>query len=336
MLRNIIQEAILLSFCLMITAVAQETSTVKVFTGEVIHFNQQDLDKFASDEVEVTDNGRQIARSVELPEYTDRVRITAHLEIHPIPKDELDVHDKWDRAGNIVLSKAGMTDIELVKFITSYGGYTEYDIDVSELAPLLQGECKIRGMIDTWVSPAWKLSFSLIYTPDSDAVNPDWAAGVLYEQDFTTQTEDNGGVQVDIEIPPDLDRVELYYLVSGHCTDGRGADEFVSKDNVIYVDNVAVFRYRPWRDDCEDFRAINPYTRRWSDGTWSSDYSRSGWCPGDYVDPQALDLTDHLMPGKHTIRFNVENVRPSDEEGNHGYWRMSAYLVGSELPHQGK
>jgi hypothetical protein len=125
-----------------------------------------------------------------------------------------------------------------------------------------------------------------------------------------------------------MKRVVLYYLSSGHCTDGRDDDEFVSKDNVISVDGVVVERFRPWRDDCRRFRDVNPYTRRWSDGWWSSDYSRSGWCPGDYVPAVTLDVTDHLKPGEHVVTFNVENVRPRDENDHYGYWRLSSYLVG--------
>jgi hypothetical protein len=41
-----------------------------------------------------------------------------------------------------------------------------------------------------------------------------------------------------------------------------------------------------------------------------------------------FDLTDHLTPGKHTIRFRVEEMRPKDEKGNFGYWRISAALIG--------
>jgi hypothetical protein len=122
--------------------------------------------------------------------------------------------------------------------------------------------------------------------------------------------------------------VMLYYLVSGHCTDGRDADEFQSKDNVFRVDGQVVYRYRPWRDDCRTFRDRNPYCRRWSDGSWSSDYARSGWCPGDQVTPLTLDLSDHFKAGAHRVRFHIERIRPKDEEGQYGYWRVSALLVG--------
>jgi hypothetical protein len=158
--------------------------------------------------------------------------------------------------------------------------------------------------------------------------SPLWSLGVLYHDGLTEENLRGGPHEVEVDVPEGADRVLLYYLSSGHCTDGRGEDEFLSKDNVILADDGIVFRFRPWRDDCERFRSLNPYTRRWSDGSWSSDYPRSGWCPGDVVDPVVLDVTDRMSPGGHTLAFTVDDVRPEDDGGNYGYWRVSAYLVG--------
>ena len=77
----------------------------------------------------------------------------------------------------------------------------------------------------------------------------------------------------------------------------------ITKDNVLLVDGREVRRWRPWRDDCRRFREVNPYCRRWSDGSWSSDYSRSGWCPGDWVPPTRFELSRALTPGTHTLQL---------------------------------
>lgn len=140
------------------------------------------------------------------------------------------------------------------------------------------------------------------------------------------------GAAAAVEIPPVMARVVLEYFSTGHCTDGRDADEFVSKANVISVDGVVVERFHPWRDDCRRYRDRNPYTSHWTDGAWSSDYSRSGWCPGLELEPVEIDLADHLTPGRHTIRFVIEDMRPKDAEGNFGYWWVSAHVVGWDRP----
>ena len=98
--------------------------------------------------------------------------------------------------------------------------------------------------------------------------------------------------------------------------------------SVIQIDGIEVFRWRPWRDDCKELRAANPYCAKWADGSWSSDYSRSGWCPGDIALPTLFDAGTWLSPGEHTVTWLVENIRPKDNEGYHGYWRISASVSG--------
>jgi hypothetical protein len=303
-------------------------ATVAIFEKEIIFFNLDDPNEHATETVPAEDNGRVRIKTVKLPDFDDPVMITAHVTVHPIPKDEVTVNDKWDRAGNVRLTREGMPDIEIVKFITAYGGMTEYEVDVTHLAPLLQGTCTFKGFVDTWITPGWKLDFSLTFTPSSEVEVPDLVRGILFAESFDYENMGDTGVTVAVDIPAGMNHIILNYLVTGHCTDGRDADEFVSKDNVIFVDGKEVHRFKPWRDDCLQFRSINPYCRRWSNGKWSSDFSRSGWCPGDKVDPLPIDLSEYLTPGQHEIRFVVENIRPKDENDNYGYWRISSYLLG--------
>ena len=60
-----------------------------------------------------------------------------------------------------------MADIEIAKLITAYGGVTEHDIDVAHLAPLFDGEWTFTGFVDTWVTPGWRMDFSLLFEPVS-------------------------------------------------------------------------------------------------------------------------------------------------------------------------
>ena len=272
------------------------------------------------------DSGRLAAATVRLPELEGPHRIHVLLTVKPIPKSEREVYDRWDRAGSIrIVTPSG--PVEVVRFITSYGGRTEHDVDVTELAPLLRGEAVFQAFIDTWVSPAWRVDLTLRYIPVKEYDNAIWAAPVFLT-DSCNDEEMPRGREVAVEVPRGMARVVLRYISTGHCTDGIDADEFISKANVISVDGVVVARYHPWRDDCRRFRDRNPYTSHWTDGSWSSDYSRSGWCPGVEVLPMEFDLTDHLTPGKHRIRIAVEGMRPKDAKGNFGYWRISAAMVG--------
>lgn len=305
-----------------------EEINVQILRDAMIHFHPDSAARYEAGGILAEDKGRVASIAVVLPDSPPPGRIKALLTIRPIPLDDRNVHDRWDRAGNIRLVLPEHPDLEIVRFMTSYGGTTEHEIDISELAPVLCGSGRFRAFIDTWVSPAWRIDFNLKYLPDSTYDAPVWVLPVYYTEGFTRADELVGGAVSSVRIPKGLARVVLKYTSTGHCTDGRDEDEFISKANVISLDGRVVARVHPWRDDCRRYRDRNPYCARWTDGSWSSDYSRSGWCPGVEVAPMEFDLSDHLTPGDHSFRFLVEDVRPKDENGHYGYWRISAYLVG--------
>jgi hypothetical protein len=221
--------------------------------------------------------------------------------------------------------------VELVRFMTSYGGATAHEVDVTHLAPLLAGHCRFEVFIDTWVSPAWHVDVDLVATaaPHGGVSVPAWSAGALFPDGGLTAARP--AATAPITVPAGLRRLAVAAISTGHCTDGRDADEFVTRDNVLLLDGVEVHRWRPWRDDCGGLRHLNPYCARWSDGSWSSDYSRSGWCPGDVVPAVMIDLPPGLAPGVHELTWRVEDIRPAaadDPDEHHGYWRVSAAVVG--------
>lgn len=309
---------------------------VPVMHDVAIQFNPDNPNELAPEHAEVFENGRVVRLKAAIPEYDQPTTIWARVSVYPVPKDDRLVCDAWDRAGHVRLVVNDEPPIEMVKFVTAFGGHTDFEVDVTHLAPLLQDTCVFEAFIDTWVTPAWTIDVELVFEPvdTSDYYVPTeyatWIKPVMFAQSYNAQDIGPAGIEVLCEVPSAADRVLLYYFTSGHCTDGRGAGEFVTKDNVILVNDVIVYRFRPWRDDCREFRAINPYSARWSDGWWSSDFQRSGWCPGDVVEPVVLDLTDHLTPGEHRIGFVVEDVRPVDSAGHFGYWRVSSFVVGIE------
>ena len=273
------------------------------------------------------DNGRVTEATIDLPEMKSPHRVWAELTIHPVAKDERNVHDRYDRAGSIRVGVPDRPDVEVVRFITSYGGETHHRVDVSYLSPVLKGRRTFRAFIDTWTSPAWNVDLSLHFVADTTYDNPSWVEPVVFVESFNRQDMPDG-VHARVVVPKGLERVALQYITTGHCTDGRDEDEFISKANVVSVDGRTVARFHPWRTDCRRFRDRNPYCARWTDGSWSSDYSRSGWCPGVEVAPTEFDLTDALRSGRHDLRFRIENMRPKDKDGHFGYWRVSACLVG--------
>lgn len=307
---------------------APKPEVVPLFENVTVHFTPADSTKYDTPMASARDNGRVMSTYRELPARRGTPRVMLHLAVRPIRADIRSVVDRWDRAGSVRLVRPGMAPVELCRFMTAYGGAITHDVDVTRAAPLLQGFCTFEVFIDTWVSPAWTVDASLQFSPVTDGgpSTPSWAAGVLAPAgSLTAVAPSTAGT---VTVPAGLRRVELAAVSTGHCTDGTDADEFITKDNVITVDGREVLRWRPWRDDCENLRPLNPYCARWSDGSWSCDYERSGWCPGDVSPPNVVDVTPWLTPGAHEVMWRVEGIRPANAEGNFGYWRVSAMVTG--------
>ena len=338
MMKILVRPALLAGLVLVLAACGErvippEPETVSLFKDVTVHFTPDDSTLFDSPFASARDKGRVMATYREMKNGRGPARVTLRLAVRPIRKDIRNMVDRWDRAGWIRLIRPDMEPVELVRFMTAYGGTIEHEVDITHLAPLLTGHCEFEVFIDTWVSPAWKVDAELVFTPDAaGGVNPPtWAAGVLFPDGGLTAERPE--VTAEVTIPAGTRWIEVAVITTGHCTDGRDADEFITKDNVLLVDGQEVYRWRPWRDDCGDFRAVNPYCAKWADGSWSSDYSRSGWCPGDVADPEFIDLSEWLTPGSHLVTWKVEDIRPKDpededEDGHHGYWRVSASLAG--------
>lgn len=97
-----------------------------------------------------------------------------------------------------------------MKFCTGFGRHSILAQDVSNLAPLLKGECTIKGFVDTWVSPTWKMSFKLIYEDMAESENPSWAKGVFYTDALIRNNVIDKEPSVNLFIPEDREkRIEL-------------------------------------------------------------------------------------------------------------------------------
>ncbi len=267
------------------------------------------------------DAGRVVDKQITLPELGENARVTAKLHVMPH-------NDPHDRAGSVLLIAADGQQVELVKFVTGFGGETRHSQDVSALKPLLaKGPVTIRVFIDTTRAEAWSVDFDLVVSAGGGQPVA-WSAAVVAPRNWESSHFKSGRQRFEVTVPEGVGKVELRYFATGHCTDGRGGDEFVTRTHRVFVDGKLVHTAKPWRTDGHRFRKVNPRSARWNHKgkeVWSSDLPRSGWVPGDDVDPMAIDLTAHLTPGKHVIEYHVDGIRPRDGKGA-GFWRVSSYV----------
>ena len=117
---------------------------------------------------------------------------------------------------------------------------------------------------------------------------------------------------------------ELRYISTGHGGWGEG-DEFVPKQNTILIDGKVAFTYTPWRQDCGCYRDLNPVSGNFWNGLSSSDFSRSGWCPGTATQPVYFDLSPWADGKEHTLTVAIPQGKPV--EGMFSHWAVSGALI---------
>ncbi len=240
--------------------------------------------------------------------------------------------------------------VELMRFFTPFGvGHFNdrvkldgmewereafYKQEVTDLAQYLSGDVWIGVFIGNYDGGGHKVTLELKSYPGSEVWEADSKiphclplfntcnvlemAGQNYGRLFGTDS-----LTVEFFIPEGVEKMRLRYIATGHGG-WEGGDEFNPKMHTILIDGVPMFRYTPWREDCGCYREKNPVSGNFWNGMSSSDYSRSGWCPGMATQPVYFPL-EGLQPGRHTLTVAI----PQGEtmEGSFSHWNVSGIIV---------
>lgn len=242
--------------------------------------------------------------------------------------------------------------VELMRFFTSFGiGHFNdrvqleglewedenyYKQEVTDLGGYLQGEVWIGVWIGNYDGGGHRVTLDLKSYPGEEIFDGPTSEGddKLCQPLFNTcnvleMAGQNYGklfgtdsLHVDFWIEEGAHQ-RLRYISTGHGGWG-GGDEFNPKSNSILIDGKPAFVYTPWRCDCGRYREWNPVSGNFWNGTSSSDYSRSGWCPGTATQPVYFDLSG-LEPGKHTMTIAIPQGEP--QEGSFSHWSVSGVIV---------
>lgn len=144
-------------------------------------------------------------------------------------------------------------------------------------------------------------------------------AGQNYGKLFATDS-----LTVIFKLYPETKSAKLRYISTGHGGWGEG-DEFVPKQNTILIDGKVAFTHTPWREDCGCYRDLNPVSGNFWNGLSSSDFSRSGWCPGTATQPIYFDLSPWADSREHTLTVAIPQGKPV--EGMFSHWAVSGVLI---------
>lgn len=242
--------------------------------------------------------------------------------------------------------------IELVRFFTPFGvghfntfrqveGLTwkdsaQYKQDITELLPKLEDEVWIGAFIGNYDKGGHKLSLRLKYHLNSMEKQPESTKKMWMCPLFATinvmemggqsygRMFDNDTLRVRFNAPKGVKNVSLRYITTGHGGWENG-DEFVKKQNEIFLNGSRIYSFTPWRTDCATYRPYNPASGNFWNGISSSDLSRSGWCPGTLTNPVYIPVSN-LKEGTNEISVYIP-LGPT-EGGSQSAWSISGILIG--------
>ena len=321
-----------------------DTTIIRVFETAAIGFDEALEDPTPRGEHVVLDQGRTLARTVQLPaapaDQRDARRIVATVTVRPVLTEPGSRRpgDEWTRMGCLTVVTPGdggpddpnATEVELMRFTTGFGQGAGYSQDVTALAPLLAGRRELRLTLSTYRNPAWEVSVRLEYTRDGVGYRRPALAEPLFHD--MALTADSPLLSATIDIPVGLARPRVRLLSTGHSTDGGPENEFITCTHVLRTDGRRIVSWRPWSEQGGALRSVNPWAgRRTIDGreVWSSDLDRSGWQPGLVIEPLLVPVPE-LTPGRHEISLEVLGIRPEGMDHAHGYWRISGVVLADE------
>lgn len=325
---------------------AAEDETIVVFDRAEVRWGPDDAPVQPKDGYIAIEHGRVIETTVQLPpapaDQRDARGIVLSIEVEPVVvegDDQPRFADAWTRMGCVsIVPRGDASDadaepphsIELMRFMTGFGGTSTLSQDVTCFAPLIEGETTIRVEISTSKDPAWRVSLRVRYIEGEAGYRRPIYAEPLFSEARLTRADNH--IATDVDIPANLARPRVRILSTGH----GGGQEFLTATHILSVDGREVARWRPWREDGGTRHADNPATRRTNiDGRelWSSDIDRAGWMPATVVEPLTIPLPE-LTPGPHTIKLEVLEIYAASGAGEPnqagGYWVVTAIVVADE------
>lgn len=235
-------------------------------------------------------------------------------------------YDHWDKKGTVAIRvPTGETDeqgnavterFEVFRYITPYRRGWTWHMDVTDLLPLFEGTRQLETHIGTYMK-GWLVTFTLDFyegTPEREPI----AVMNLWNGDAEIGNPDKPVADFyaprDVSVPEGASSARVRATVTGHGMhpNSNNAGEFmpiwrtltISSGNssgggyVLEGDYISMSeRNHLWKTDCY----LNPC--RPQGGTWKFD--RSGWAPGDKVEPWVVDVQSEFVMGD-TLRIEYE------------------------------
>jgi hypothetical protein len=210
--------------------------------------------------------------------------------------------DPWDRLANIGVIAANGNTIEIARYATPYGVGGAWDVDVTDLRPILAGSVQFKGFVDTWVGSGkgWLLTATLKYVGGIPSNVPVAVLPTGWGNLDIGDPAHPPAPSANVTLPAGASRAALRLFVSGHGQgNANNCAEFCSLGHAVLLGGAQVEKKPLWRDDCKN----NPINNQ--AGTWQ--YARAGWCPGADVKPWTVSLGQHAAGQSFKVDYAIDS-----------------------------
>jgi Peptide-N-glycosidase F, C terminal len=235
----------------------------------------------------------------------------------------------WDYLSHIyVLADDAVTWVEMARFITTYHREGRYLVDATPMLVELAagGERQIRFSVSPpWNPQAYLTQMDFRFSNQGRGQRPVEATYLFAGGNFNSAYNDNY-IPVDVPIPANASKVELWAIITGHGGDSFNCAEFCDHQHAFTVGGQTHTKTHDTVGDnhgCIGEIANGMVPNQ--GGTWW--FGRGGWCPGQQVEPWVVDVTADVTPGQTaTVSYQglFNGNLPPDNAGN---IIMNSYLV---------
>jgi peptide-N-glycosidase F-like protein len=294
---------------------AEDVTVVSLFSGEVLPDGFADVTKDLPSAAEMAGfDGFEIDVTMRCPNFSTI---------------EYGNCGAWDYIARLSVYDDGSASwIELGRFITSYHREGHLSVDATPMmVNLLAGGS--RTFRWSW-APSWNTQptatwVDLRFTHRNKAYRPVDAA-FLWTGGAFNSAYNAAHPPIDVPIPADATRVEIWAIITGHGGATNNCAEFCDHQHEFTINGSVYLQDHPTignNEGCAEKVDDGAIPNQW--GTWW--YGRGGWCPGMQVDPFVVDVTGDVTPGTTaTVSYRglLFGTDPPDDSGDID---MVSYLV---------
>lgn len=127
------------------------------------------------------------------------------------------------------------------------------------------------------------------------------------------------------KLPQDVKDARLTLISTSHGA-GNNGEEYVRRQQLIYLDGEIILSYKPGGMDCEPYRKYNTQTNGIYGIRKRTDWEEwSNWCPGQAIPIRQIEL-GAMKAGEHKVMIRVPDA---EFYGKDGDIRPSLYLQGT-------